>query len=264
MGAYSDEDFTGRTFRPSGRNPPNVRLLDALKKLADPLGPIGAVVSPSDVYKERAGLPIAVPHTERARMQAPGHIERVLAPARYVPASEAIDVPRDRVRQVSAFIEECWAPVYQRTDSTDLLTILRASETLVGWNVTQRQSASSRARRKIAAEQFAEQVTSLQIQASDEFYNGLLPTVPGDDPVLIDGKLLRGTVITKGRAEYEERTKGYCHWGAGFVKERIAAQAEMESRPVRNVARNLERMKGEVLPMRRLLANPRRDRRSAV
>jgi len=242
-----------------------VRLLDALKKLADPLGPLGAVVSPSDVYKERAGLPVSSPLYSRAQMRG-DHAQEVLAafPARFVRCEDAVDVPRTRVRQVSAFVDEHWQPVYATTDSTDLLTILRASETLVGWNVTQRQSASSRAKRKIAAEQFAEQVQSLQIQASDAFYDDYYVTVPGTDTIEVDGKTLTGGTRIRSRTEYNEKTKHFAHWDAGFVKERIAAQAEQDSRPARNVARNLARIAGEVLPMRRILSNPRYDRKSAV
>jgi hypothetical protein len=241
-----------------------VRLLQGLKKALDPRGPLGEVVSPSDVFKERLGLPVSSPHVQRVNLPAPAHIERTLAAPRFVALADAVDVPRDRVRQVSAFVAEHWAPVYASTDSTDLATILLTSQQQIGWTVTQRQSASSRARRKLSAEQFAEQLQTAQIQATDEFYNGVYETIPGNDPIVIDGKTLRGTVITKGRTEYEQRTKGMVHWDVGFVKERLRAQAEMDSRPVRNVQRNLERVAGEVLPMRRILANPRRDRRSAV
>jgi hypothetical protein len=198
-------------------------------------------------------------------MAAPADVERALAPSRFVPLSEAVDVPKDRVRQVSAFVEEVWAPVYATTTSTDLATILVVSQQQTGWTVTQRQSASSRQRARLSAEQFIEQLQSTQIQASDDWANGYYETIPGNDPIWIDGKRLTGgTRITGGRREYAEKTKGMVLWDRGFIEQRNAAMAEMDSRPVRNVQRNLERVAGEVLPMRRLVANPRRDRRSAV
>jgi hypothetical protein len=241
-----------------------MRLLERLKKLVDPVGPLGEILSPADVYKTRAGLPITSPHAMRVAMAAPADVERALAPVRFVSLEDAVDVPRDRVRQVSAFVEEVFEPVYRKTDSTDLATILRTSQELVGWSVRQRASVSSQARHRLSAEQFVEVAQSAQIQASDAFYNGLLETVPGNDPFMVDGKMLKGTIITKGRTEYNQRTKGFVHWDQGFVKERAKAQAEMESRPQRNVKAALERKAGEVLPMRRILANPRRDRMSQV
>ena len=105
---------------------------------------------------------------------------------------------------------------------------------------------------------------SLQIQASDAFYDDYYVTVPGTDTIEVDGKTLTGGTRIRSRTEYNEKTRGMMPWGPGVAEARQSAQAEMASRPVRNVARNLERMKGECLPMRRLLANPRRDRRSAV
>lgn len=259
-----------------------MRLLDALKKLADPRGPIGELVSPSEVFKSRAGLPVSAPHSERARMAAPAHVEHALAAPRFVALADAVDVPRERVRQVSAFVEDVWAPVYGTTDSTDLGTILRVSQQQIGWRVTQRQSASSIVRKRLSAEDFREVVQSTQIQASDAFYNGVYETIPGNDPIVLHGEILRGeatydrdgrmthdgivrgTMIQHGRAEYNARTKGWVHWDAGFVAQRKAALAEEASRPVRNVRRNLERVAGECLPMRRLVTNPRYDRKSAV
>lgn len=239
-----------------------MRLLDALKKLVDPAGPLGAVVSPADVYKERAGLPVSSPHRVRVALEAPPAAAHALAAPRFVAAAEATDVPRDRVRQVSAFVEEVWRPEYAKTRSTDMAEILRASQTLVGWQVTQRVSASSRHR--LTAEQFAEVLQSAQIQASDSFYAGYYETIPGNDAIEIDGKMLTGGTRVTSRTQYNAVTKGMVHWDRGFLEQRKAAEAEMASRPIRNVKANLERVAGEVLPMRRVLANPRYDRRSAV
>jgi len=280
-------------------------IIDFLKKIVDPVGPVGEVISPADVYKTRLGLPTSAPHVQRAELETTAQIERTLAPARFVAVEDALEVPISRQRQVSAFVAERWAPVYAKTTSVDPIAILRASETLMGWQVTQHvhaahcdcthakfeldadgrlvHSACGRARKPVTAEQFAEILATMQIEATDEFYNGIYETIPGNDPIILDGEILRGeatydaegrmthdgivrgTMITKGRREYNERTKGFVHWDKGFIKERLVAQAEEDSRPMRNVRRALEATAGEVLPMWRPVGiNMRRDRRSAV
>ena len=171
----------------------------------------------------------------------------------------------------------------------DLVEIILASQDQIGWQVTQRESEQSRLARKARqnAEDFIEITQSVQIQANDDWAMGLIMTVPGNDKIIIDGQVLKGeasyyrnpdgsrgamyhdgtvtgTVITKGRREYNARTKGWAAWDKGFVERRERDQAEMDSRPIRNVKAALEAKAGEVLPMRRLLANPRYDRKSAV
>lgn len=284
-------------------------LFSAFKKLLDPAGPIGNWLSPSEVYKERLGLPIDAPHTMRVQLETSAAVEKALAPSRFVATDEAVNVPKNRVRILSAFIQERWSPVYATTDSMDMGEILRASQTQIGWKVTQEQrsaycdcthatfeneggafvhKACGRSRKHLSDEQFMEQVVRQQIQASDEFYNGLIETVPGNDPVIFEGELLRGeavyetlpdgsrgkmlhdgiirgTMITQGRREYRERTKGFAHWDAGFIEKRKAALAEEDSRPIRNVQRAMESVAGESLPTWRPVGvNFRRDRRSAV
>lgn len=262
-----------------------VRLLRFLERLADPVGPLGSILSPSVTFKERQGLPISSPHVQRVDLERTGQsqVAVALAPSRFVPAAEAIDVPASRVRQVSAFAEERWEPVHLKTDSTDMMEILRASETVIGWNVTQQPSASSRARNKMNSEDFREIVESLQIQASDEHLNGYYETIPGDDPVILDGQILKGeatydengrmthdgtirggTMITGGRAEYREKTKGFIHWDKGGLEQREKAIAELNSRPVRNVRRAMESYAGELPMWKPTGINFRRDRRSAV
>ena len=78
----------------------------------------------------------------RAKMAAPAHLEATLAAPRFASLEES--APKDRVRQVSAFVEERWSPVYRKTDSTDLAAILLASQEQVGWQVTQHESQASR------------------------------------------------------------------------------------------------------------------------
>ena len=237
------------------------RWLETLRKAVDPAGPLGAVLSPSDVYKERAGLPITSPHRQRVALEAPGHAQEAVAvaPARFVAAADAVDVPSDRVRQVSAFVEEVWAPEYAKTDSTDMLEILRASETLVGWNVTQRLAASAKAR--MTAEQYAEVLQTAQIQASDAIYDQYFETIVGNDPIEIDGKIFTGGTRIGSRNHYREATKDYIHWDAGYMAERQKAQADYATRPARNVRANLEATAGRVLPMRTVLNNPRFNKR---
>lgn len=271
-------------------------LLGFLRKLLDPRGPVGEVASPSAVYKERLGLPISSPHTIRAALTAPGDVARALAPARFVPAAEARP-PKDRVQQISAFIEEVWSPVYDTAaGSTDLGAILLAAKTLLGWRVEQRARAAycdctsahferradgtftdracGRARAPRSFEDFQQVLQSMQFAPADDLYNVYLETVPGDDPVIVDGALVYtadgqvlrgGTQIQHGRREYREKTKNYAVWDKGFLAKRHAGLAEEASRPLRNVQRALEATAGASLPMRRAVGiNFRRDRRSGV
>lgn len=229
------------------------------------------MASPSVVYKERQGLPVSTPHVQRARLEDRGPVDAALAvqPAQFVAAADAIDVPISRERQVSAFVKERWAPVYLKTDSTDLATILKASQTLVGWNVTQH---SVKEQRRLSAEDFMEVCQTAQIQASDSFYIGYAETIPGNDPVIIDGEAiltrdgtpLTGGTMIKGRQHYNQVTKGFTHWDKGGWEKREQMLAEEASRPVRNVRRAMESYKGELPMWNPVGVNFRRDRRSAV
>ena len=125
---------------------------------------------------------------------------------------------------------------------------------------------------------------STQIQASDEWANGYYETIPGNDPVILNGEILRGeatydengkmthdgivrggTMITGGRRQYRAATKGMVTWDKAAWKLHEEAQAEMASRPVQNVRRAMEAIAGEVRPMWTPTGvNFRRDRRSAV
>lgn len=263
-----------------------------LRGLFDPTGPLGAILSPSDVYKERAGLPIQSAHSQRVQLETSAVVEKALAPVRFVTASEA-HPPKNRVRTLSAFIEERWMPVYATSDSTNFAEILKASQTLVAWKVEQRvrsaycdcttarfskegeefiHAACGRARKALTAEQFVEVAQHAQLQPNDAFYIQYAETIPGNDPVVIDGEVLRardGTVIRggtmiQGRKHYNQVTKDFVHWDKGFAEQRERALAEEASRPVRNVRRALEAVAGEVLPMWKPTGvNPRRDRARA-
>lgn len=215
------------------------------------------------------------------------HVEHALAPVRYVTLDEAHAVPEGRVRQVSAYVEEHWNPVYRRVESTDLVQILLASQEQVGWTVTQRESEQSRLARRAQqnAEEFVEVLQSMQVQASDAFYNGVYETIPGNDPIVLDGEILRGeatyewdadgnrgkmthdgivrgTMITGGRAEHRSRTKGMVFWDKGFIEERKRQIAAENLRPIQNVRRALEACKGELPMYRNVGINFRKDRRA--
>jgi hypothetical protein len=260
-----------------------VRLLDAIRKAVDPRGPLGEVLSPSEVFKDRLGLPIAAPHTARAVLAASKEqVEHALAAPRFASLDES--APPNRVRQVSAYVEEHWSPVYAKTDSTDLATILVTSQQQIGWTVTQRESEQSRLARRAQqnAEEFAEVLQSMQIQASDEFYVGYYETIPGNDPVILDGEILRGEATydengkmthdgivrggtyIRGRKHYNAATKGFITWDKGAWAEHERAQAEYASRGVRNVRRALEDCQNALPLWRPVGINFRRDRRSAV
>lgn len=280
-------------------------LLGWLAKLVDPRGPIGEVASPSDVWKSRAGLPVSSPHSIRVELETTAEVERALAPTRFVASTEA-NPPPNRVRVLSAFVEEVWQPRYQVTTSTDPFEIVRASETLIGWKVTQRvrnaycdctkarfsrtadgayvHKDCGRARKHLTHEQFVEVIQHQQVQASDEFYNGYYETIPGTDPLMIDGEIVKGTpvydkdgkclhdgtitggtLIRGGRADYNAKTKGMVHWDLGVVREREKALAAEAAAPIAFVHEALERTRAEVLPMRRIVGpNPRYDRQSPV
>ncbi len=277
-------------------------MIEWLRRIVDPRGPLGAVLSPADVYKERAGLPVATPHAARP-FGTTAAVERALAPARFVSVNDA--APGPKVRAVSAFIEEEWAPVYATAKTLAEVQRLAASgPTLIGWRVSQRprsphcdcttarftkrgdewvHEACGRTGQHLTDEEFIEIAQTLSIQASDEYYNGLYPTIPGGtDEIVIDGELLRGqptydangkmthdgivrgTVIKHGRTEYREKTKGMVLWDKGVVKEREKAIAAEAAAPIASVKEALEATAGAVLPMRRALPNPRYDRMSAV
>ena len=241
------------------------------------------------MFKERQGVPITSPHTTRVILHAPKeHVERSIAAPRFVGIEES--APPNRVRQVSAYVEEHWSPVFRGTESRDLVEILLASQDQIGWQVTQRESEQSRLARRAHqnAEEFVEVLQSTQIQASDEFYVGYYETIPGNDPVILDGEILRGEATYEtnpdgsqgrmthdgivrggtmfyGRKHYNSATKGFVQWDKGAMEAREMAQAEMASRPKRNVRQAMEAIAGEALPMWRPTGlNFRRDRRSAV
>jgi hypothetical protein len=237
------------------------KVVDKLKKLVDPRGPLGEVLSPSEVFKERAGLPVSTPHVQRDVNFVPASA-LVLQPPQFKKAEELAHVPISRMRLVSRYIEEHYQPVYDTPRFSGMAEAIRANTTVIGWNVTQTirsphcdclqatlemeqgkliHRECGRARRHISDEDLVEHLQRLQIAPSDEFYNTDYPTIPGKDPIVVDGKVLRGepvyrdgkmvhdgiirqsTRMTRGRREYREKTKNMVLWDKGVVKERQKA-----------------------------------------
>ncbi len=236
-------------------------FVEKIKKALDPRGPLGEVLSPSDVFKERAGLPVSSPHVQRDDHFVPAST-LVLQPPQFKTKEELAHVPLNRMRLVSRYVEEHYEPVYDTPRYSGMAEALRAHATLVGWKVTQRvrsphcdctqatleleggkliHKACGRARRHVSDEEFAEHILTLSFAPSDDFYNCEYPTIPGNDPMTVDGKVLRGepvyrdgkmvhdgiirkgTVIRHGRREWREKTKGWVVWDKGVVKERDKA-----------------------------------------
>ncbi len=244
-------------------------LAQGLKNVLDPAGPLGEIVSPSDVYKQRAGLPVSAPHVQRDSGFVPVN-PATLAPVRFVAAVGATP-PASRVRLVSRYIEEHWAPVYEKTTSKNYAEIIRASQTLVGWTVTQRPRSPlcdclqatlemdhdgtlvhrqcGRARNRVADEDFREHVLSLQIAPSDAFYDGFYPTIPGSDSVMTaSGPAKGGTRIRHGRREWREKTKGWVVWDKGVVKEREKAYAAEQQKWITGVRERVVKANRQMLP----------------
>jgi hypothetical protein len=267
-----------------------MNLVDVLRKFVDPRGQIGEFLSPSDVFKSRAGLPIDAP--QRARAVLPNPPPVILKPASFHDV-DTIDVPKSRMRVVSAYVEEHFTPVYKEQESRNYHAILAAGMQLDGWIVEQKlrkqycdctnarlerdvdgklvHRACGRAKTRVADSEFAQHILNIQIAPSDEFYNTYYETIPGDDPVVLDGKVLKGTPVwkdgkmvhdgtirggtqmTRGRREWREKTKGWVLWDKGVVKERDKAYAEYQKkfidgvRPrVKALSRLLPRKVGEL------------------
>jgi hypothetical protein len=263
------------------------KLTDLLGKLVTPAGPIGEFLSPADVFKSRAGLPTSSPHTQRDggfREVAPA----ALAAPQFV-AKDALTVPSSRVRLVSRYVEEHYAPVYETTTSKNFTVILAASQNLLGWTVTQKARTPhcdclqatltqehdgqlvhrqcGRARQRVADEDIQQHILSLQVAPADEFYNTYYPTIRGNDPVILDGKVLKGeatynangrmthdgtitggTQMRGGRSEYRRKTKGMVLWDKGVVKEREKAYAAEQKAWITGVRPRMEKFNKQMLP----------------
>jgi hypothetical protein len=262
------------------------KFTSKIAALLDPRGPLGEVLSPSDVFKERAGLPVSTPYVQRDANFIPASAV-VLAPARFAAVGE-VEVPKSRMRLVSRYVEEHYAPVTDTPRFSGMAESIRAFNTIVGWNVTQKLRAPhcdclqatlemeggtllhkecGRARRHMSDEEFVEHIQNLQIAPSDQFYNIQYPTIPGTDPYIMpDGRPLRGepvykdgkmvhdgiirksTHMTGGRREYKQKTKGWTHWDRGGLKERDKAYAAEQKKWLTGVRPRLEKWDKQHMP----------------
>ena len=250
-------------------------LKEKIRQALDPRGPLGEILSPSDVFKERAGLPISTPHSARVQATTVAPTQNVRV-TRFV-AEGAEAAPRSRERVVGTSFVERWTPVYAKTDSLDPAVALRAAQTRIGWSVTLESRAAfcdctkatwtkqhdgsviheacGRARAPVSAEDFLQQVQSLSIQASDEYLNGFYPTIPGSDSVMTaNGVAKGGTRITKGRTEYNRKTKGMVHWDKGVVKQYLGQEAKAKEDREARTKEHAEMLVKQRLPVRGNLA----------
>jgi hypothetical protein len=226
--------------------------LDWLRKLLDPRGPAGEVVSPFDIYKSGRGLPFSVGHRQRAEL-APipfAEIEKALAPERYYAKGE-IEVPYSRERVVSPYILERFSPVMQ-------------GMVIVGWRVSQEarsqfcdctsakwaksdgqfvHAACGRRRAPLSDEQFMEKALTIQKAPDDAIYDMYAVTVPGTDRAIIDGMEVTGGTHIKSRRDYDQKVtkRGFVHWDAGTPKCVEKALAEEKSKREATTARGIER-----------------------
>ena len=264
-----------------------MKFLEKLGELVNPKGPLGEVLSPSDVFKSRAGLPIESPHVQRDTAFAPAS-EHVLAPMAFKTVAELPEVPRSRMRLVSRYVEEHYAPVYDTPRWSGMAEAIRANTTVVGWNVTQRvrsphcdclqatlemeqgkliHRACGRARAHKSDEEFVEHIQRLQFTPSDDIYDMYYPTIPGNDPVIMeDGKVLKGEAVYKdgkcvhdgtirggtqirhGRREWKEKTKNMVLWDKGVIKEREKAYAASQQKWLDDVRPMVVKANKQLLP----------------
>ncbi len=264
-----------------------MKIVDKLKAVLDPRGPLGEVLSPSDVFKSRAGLPVEAPHTVRDANFVPA-TTFVLAPAKFVAAADMAEVPYSRMRLVSRYVEEHYAPVYDTPRWSGMAEAIRAQTTVVGWNVTQRvrsphcdclqatlemehgklvHRACGRARAHKTDEEFVEHIQRLQFTPADDMYNTYYPTIPGNDPVIMeDGKVLKGESVYKdgkcvhdgtirggtqmkhGRREWKEKTKNMVLWDKGVIKEREKAYAASQKKWLDDVRPMVVKANKQMLP----------------
>jgi hypothetical protein len=213
----------------------DVNLLERLGRALDPRGPIGAILSPADVYKESGPIPTGKAYVAVAKpgvsedMRA--RVEATLAPERFV----SVDDVGGRVARtvvLNRFVEEHWEPVYAPVQGETFEEVMAGalSRTPAGWRVTQHARSAtcdcSKPRlelhrgelRHVACgrpsavkadvNNIAEHVASLGIQARDDFYNGVYPTLGGKNAND------RQANIIGGRTEYKARTKGMIEWGS--------------------------------------------------
>jgi hypothetical protein len=221
-----------------------------LRKLASPEGPIGEWLSPSDVYKTRAGLPITASRNQRAEMpQLPAaQVERACAPERYYAKGE-IDVPFSRERVVSPYIIERYKPVM-------------AGMEITGWRVVQEprsqfcdcttarfakeggemvHAACGRRREPLSDAEFMEKALTIQKAPDDAIYDQYAITIKGNDTAIVDGMKVTGGTQVRSRRHHRDVTRGMVFWDKGTPKCVEKALADENSKRKADTARAIER-----------------------
>jgi hypothetical protein len=225
------------------------KLRDLIRRIFDPRGPGGNVLTTESFFKERSGLPYSVGLRQRAEL-APLTTEQVAkacAPDRTVAKGE-IDVPYSRERVVTPYILERYRPVMQGME-------------IVGWVVSQEprsqfcdclkahwskdggQSvhlACGRRRAPLADAEVIEKVMTVQMQPGDAHYDRYAVTIPGKDTGIVDGQRVTGGTHIRSRKHYNELTRDFVHWDRGTPKAVEKAQREQAENRRAKLARQVE------------------------
>ena len=193
------------------------------------------LVTAGDDVKERAREAM-----ERAFAQLPASADSA-KPGDILPVNH-YDAPSGGYRLVNGYLEK-WVPVYAAIEADSALAVVRAlggsyTPPQIGWRIEKRlvsQDCHCTAGkfelrfghllhvdgcgRQVAPhpserpEDFRSRLASIQQAPSDEYLNGLYPTLGGHDAKD------RQAHILNGRSEYRERTRGMVHWGSASKDE---------------------------------------------
>ena len=216
--------------------------MSIIGRLLDPRGPIGNIQSESIFHDKRLSVPVTAPHRAPALTKSehnqPGVICRFVEYGAETP-------PKERSRALTPDIEERWAPVYGKTNSTDIMEILRVSSQQIGWNVSYHErnehcdctkatfnennihETCGRAHAPVSNEDFVQQIQSLNYAPADQIYNRFYPTIKGTDYIMTEnGPAKGGHRITGGRSEYRRVTKDMVHRDSGFLAARKKAESD--------------------------------------
>lgn len=244
-----------------------MKIKEFFRKLLDPAGPLGEIVSPSIVFKTRQGIPITAPGATAVSLNQYFTVEQLESMGKTVPA--------DRRENLSPRVDAVWTPVYGTTDSENFAEIFRVARTLLGWRINLVDRAETcdckgarfqlvdhelvhvKCGRMAApigrehAEDFYEHIQSLSFGVTDEFYNTFYTTIKGNDSIMTEaGPAKGGTRITGGRAEYREKTRGMVHWDKGFLPERAKAEGQEKKDRKEAVVRHAEVFTKKFFPRR--------------
>lgn len=224
-------------------------MIGWLRKLFDPRGPAANVITTDSFYKDHAGLPFSVGHSQRAEL-APlsfEQIQRACAPMRYAEKG-SIDVPYSRERVVSPYIIERYRAQMQGME-------------IVGWWVTQEPRSQfcdclnavwskeggesvhlkcGRRRAPLTDAEVIEKVMTVQMQPSDAFYETYAITIPGKDTAVLDGQRVTGGTWLKSRAHHRRLTKDMVFWDKGTPREVDKAMAAEKAKRDATLRRNVE------------------------